>query len=83
MSNGSSSKPKETRKLSGLTGQPQKSLAADLVVGALGSRSAAEALDAGVLPRAVWDALCDAMEVSDAVRWHFRDAPAGRRRRTV
>jgi hypothetical protein len=60
-----------------------KSLAADLVMGALGSRSAAEALDAGLPPRQVWDALCDAMEVSDSVRWHYRDAPrpAGRRRR--
>jgi hypothetical protein len=57
-----------------------KSLAADLVVGALGSRTAQEALDAGVAPREVWDALCDAMEVPDDVRWHFRDAPRKRPR---
>jgi hypothetical protein len=57
-----------------------KSLAADLVVGALGSRTAAEALAAGVAPRQVWDALCDAMEVDDAVRWRYRDAPRKQRR---
>jgi hypothetical protein len=57
-----------------------KSLAADLVVGALGSRTADEALAAGVSPRQVWDALCDAMEVDDAVRWRYRDAPKPKRR---
>jgi hypothetical protein len=51
-----------------------RSLAADLVLGALGSVSAAEALERGTPPRQVWDALCDAMEVDDAVRWHYRDA---------
>jgi hypothetical protein len=63
-----------------------KSLAADLVVGALGSRTAAAALESGVQPRQVWDALCDAMEVSDAERWVYREeakpkgAKAARRR---
>ena len=40
-----------------------RSLAADLVIGALGSRTAQAALDAGEDPRAVWFALCDAKEV--------------------
>jgi hypothetical protein len=52
-----------------------KSLAADLVIGALGSRTAQQALDAGLAPREVWDAVCDAMEVPDDVRWRYRDAP--------
>ncbi|MDR1187484.1 MAG: DUF3046 domain-containing protein [Bifidobacteriaceae bacterium] len=58
-----------------------KSLAADLVMGALGSRTAVEALEAGVPPRQVWDAICDTMEVDDAARWHHRDAPKPKRRR--
>jgi hypothetical protein len=62
-------------------GEPYaKSLASDLVVGALGSRTAAEALDAGMEPREVWHALCDAMEVDEAKRWHHRDEPKKRRR---
>jgi hypothetical protein len=62
-----------------------KSLASDLVIGALGSRSAAEALDAGVDPRQVWDALCDAMEVDESVRWHYRAPrkPKGKARRNA
>ncbi len=35
------------------------------VVDALGDRTAAQALEAGEDPRAVWWALCDAMEVPD------------------
>jgi hypothetical protein len=58
-----------------------KSLALDLVVGALGSRTAAQALEAGVEPRQVWHALCDAMEVDEAKRWHYRDEPPKKRRR--
>jgi hypothetical protein len=38
-------------------------LVTDLVLGAVGSRTAAEALDAGVAPRAIWLALCDETDV--------------------
>jgi hypothetical protein len=57
-----------------------KSLASDLVVGALGSRTAAEALEAGTEPQAVWQALCDALDLDDATRWHYRAEPKKRRR---
>jgi hypothetical protein len=40
-----------------------RTLASDQVLGALGSRTAREALDAGVPPRDVWFALCDALGV--------------------
>jgi hypothetical protein len=56
-----------------------RSLAADLVIGALGGRTASEALDAGLPPREVWDALCDAMEVTDDQRWAYRTAKPRRR----
>lgn len=39
------------------------SLMADLVLGALGGRTADEALSAGVAADAVWSALCDAADV--------------------
>jgi hypothetical protein len=58
-----------------------KSLAADLVLGALGGRTAAEALDAGAEPRDVWNALCDAKDVSEAERWAHLDVKRSRRRR--
>jgi hypothetical protein len=57
-----------------------RSLAADLVIGPLGSRTADEALAAGVPPRAVWDALCDAMDVAEDARWRRRDMPPRGRR---
>lgn len=37
----------------------------DLVLSALGSRTAAEALDAGEQPRAIWLALCAEMDVPE------------------
>lgn len=40
-----------------------ESLARDLVVARLGSRTAAEALAAGVEPAEVWAAVCEAMDV--------------------
>ena len=40
-----------------------RSLMNDLVLGALRDRTAREALDAGVAPREVWLALCEAMYV--------------------
>lgn len=39
------------------------SVVKDVVIGALGDRTAREALDAGVDAREVWLALCDAMDV--------------------
>jgi hypothetical protein len=39
------------------------SLVTDLVLSAVGSRTAAEALDAGVAPREVWLALCEETDV--------------------
>jgi len=44
-------------------GDRAPSLMADLVLGALGGRSAQEALAAGVPAAAVWAALCEATEV--------------------
>jgi ribulose 1,5-bisphosphate carboxylase large subunit-like protein len=58
-----------------------KSLAHDLVIGALGGLTSAGALAEGVAPRTVWHALCDAMEVEESARWVYRDAPRGRRGR--
>ncbi len=46
-----------------------RTLTRDLVVAALGNRTADEALAAGVQPRAVWFALCDAMDVPAQRRW--------------
>lgn len=44
-------------------GDRAPSLTTDLVLGALGGRTADEALNAGVSADAVWTALCDATEV--------------------
>lgn len=52
-------------------------LMADLVLSELGSRTAQEALAAGVAPRDVWLALCRAKDVPRE-RWH---APNARRPR--
>ena len=46
-----------------------RTLAADQVVGALGDRTAAQAIEDGVEPRSVWHALCDALDVPEARRW--------------
>jgi len=40
-----------------------ESLARDLVVGRLGGRTVAEALDAGIEPAEVWAALCEVLDV--------------------
>ncbi|AJT40587.1 DUF3046 domain-containing protein [Psychromicrobium lacuslunae] len=39
------------------------SLANDMVLDAVGGRTAREALEAGVPPRSVWQALCEAKDV--------------------
>ncbi|NTW40994.1 MAG: DUF3046 domain-containing protein [Cellulomonadaceae bacterium] len=44
------------------------SLVADQALGPLGDRTAAQALGDGEDPRAVWRALCDAMQVPEADR---------------
>ena len=49
-----------------------RTLARDLVVDRLGDRSAAEALDAGLDPKAVWEAVCRAQDVPRE-RWLGRD----------
>jgi hypothetical protein len=44
------------------------SLARDHVVGALGNRTALQALEEGESPRTVWLALCDDMDVPESRR---------------
>lgn len=44
-------------------------LVRDQVLGQLGDRTAQQALDDGLDPRTVWRALCDAMEVPEALQW--------------
>ncbi len=51
-----------------------KVLARDLVLGELDHRTATEALEAGVDPRAVWFALCRAQDVPES-RWWGEDRP--------
>ena len=50
----------------------------DLVLEEIGGLSAAEAIERGVAVRAVWNALCDAMEVPESARWEI---PVEQRRR--
>lgn len=49
-----------------------RTLARDLVVDQLGDRTAAEALEAGVDPKAVWEAVCRAQDVPRE-RWLGRE----------
>ncbi|MBI9115507.1 DUF3046 domain-containing protein [Sanguibacter suaedae] len=58
-----------------------RTLASDQVLDALGSRTAAQAVEDGVEPRVVWHALCDAMDVPEPERWGtdaHRQAPPAR-----
>ena len=59
-----------------------RTLVRDHVLGALGHRTSAEALDAGEDPRTVWFALCDDLDVPQERRWGPQDdrAAGGRRR---
>ncbi|WP_200837646.1 DUF3046 domain-containing protein [Ruania sp. LNNU 22110] len=50
------------------------SLAEDLVLAPLGSRTANQALADGESPRAVWAAICEVNELPESVRWHHRRA---------
>jgi hypothetical protein len=57
-----------------------RALAHDLVLTVLDGRAAVVALEDGEEPRTVWHALCDAMEVPDALRFgaNHRQAPPRR-----
>lgn len=55
--------------LDGVFGRMGRVLAADQALGALGDRTADEALADGEQPAVVWRALCDAMEVPAELRW--------------
>lgn len=57
-----------------------RSLATNLVLPGLG-RTCEDALDAGVAPREVWNALCDETDASETDRWVYREDPHERRRR--
>lgn len=51
------------------------SVASDHVFTALGGVSADAALAAGVDPKTVWAAVCDAFEVPEALRYGMPDEP--------
>jgi len=60
-----------------------RTLVRDHVLGALGHRTAQQALDAGDEPRLVWCALCDDLDVPPERRWGRQEmdgAGDGRRR---
>lgn len=46
-----------------------RTLARDLVMDALADRTVEQALAAGEAPRAVWGAICEAMQVPPERRW--------------
>jgi Protein of unknown function (DUF3046) len=50
-----------------------RSVAMDHVFGALGDRTADQALAAGVPPRSVWFAVCDSFDVPATLRWGLPD----------
>jgi hypothetical protein len=50
-------------------GRIGRTLTTDQVIGALGNRTSVQALDAGMEPKVVWRALCDAMEVPESQRF--------------
>ncbi|MGB7819674.1 MAG: DUF3046 domain-containing protein [Ornithinibacter sp.] len=53
------------------------SLARSHVVAELGDRTAVEALDAGIAPREVWLALCEALDVPEEHRHGLDKPPRG------
>ena len=55
-----------------------RSLVRDLVLTPLGERTAEQALAAGVAPREIWLALCQAMDVPRE-RWHGAGRPEPKR----
>lgn len=60
-------------------GARASSVAADLVLGTLEHRTGEQALAHGESPRDVWDAICDAQQLPDELRWHHRRQPPKRR----
>ena len=60
-------------------GNRATSVAADLVLGVLGHRTPEQALADGEPPRRVWEAICDAQELPDELRWFHRRDHARRR----
>jgi hypothetical protein len=57
-----------------------KSLASDLVISQLGGRTVEQALADGATPREAWDALSEAMELTEDQRWRYRDEKPRKRR---
>ncbi len=55
-----------------------RSVATDQALSALGGQSADQALAAGHVPREVWQAVCEAMDVPPARRWGQETAPHAR-----
>ncbi|WP_223690902.1 DUF3046 domain-containing protein [Leifsonia poae] len=55
-----------------------QALTIDLVLGELGGRTAAQAIEAGIPPREVWFALCRETGVPQA-HWHGAGKPAPKR----
>ncbi len=49
------------------------SVSCDHVFSALGGRTVNQALDAGLAPRQVWHAVCDAFDVPDSLRHGLPD----------
>ena len=58
-----------------------RTLVRDHVLGALGHRTPAEALEAGEEPRTVWFALCDDLDVPQERRWGLDEQQARSARR--
>ena len=54
-------------------GNRARSVAKDHVFGALGDRTADQAIDAGLPAREVWFAVCDAFDVPSTLRWGLPD----------
>jgi Protein of unknown function (DUF3046) len=59
-----------------------RTLLRDQVLGALGGRTAEQALADGARPRDVWDALCEALDVPPERRLGVDPADLARRRRS-
>jgi len=53
-------------------GDRATSVAADLVLGTLDHRTGEQALAQGEPPRRVWEAICEAQQLPDELRWHHR-----------